>query len=544
MIFKILSNLSGNSKKDLKIKANQLGDLSLLAFEVNLSAGSSILIEEAYASLKNLSGITGNNSAARKEDELNKLFQKSSGLEAKYLIRLIEKSLKIGASDITVIESLANAVETTPPNQQYPHKSRECQSILQKSLEKSIKVCPDFTKIIQELLKITPESHLESSLNSCSSIVGNPIQPMTAHPVKEISEILERFQGNQVTCEFKYDGMRGQIHIQGDKVWIFSRGSENITSSYPDICQAVLSSKSANVKELIVDCEIIPIDPETNLPKPFSELQTRKRKSVEINDIKVPVAVKLFDLLFLNNSSLLDHPFSSRRSLLTSSFVESKFVQFVEFKNLQNFEEILIFLEEAVNKGCEGLMIKSFSEDSSYDAGSRSLKWLKLKKDYIGKDLESSVLPDSLDLTPIGGFYGSGKRKGIFGSYLLASFDTERQEYQTVCKIGTGFSDSALKDMSSQLKVLQVVEKMNDFRVQMKPDVWFKPELVWEVQAADLSVSPIHTSAWNKPSEGKGISIRFPRFLRSRTDKNVSQVTTSQEIFKYFLAQKGRNKLI
>ena len=550
-IYKILSEITGLTKKDLKAKTDECGDLSILPIKTLKNEGSMILVDEIYEELRKLSTITGTGSVSEKEKIISSIFRKSSSIEVKYLIRLIQKSLKIGASETTVIDSLAWAVESTPPSQTFPHRSYENKQILAHVLDNTVKVCPDFSKIINELLKITPDCDLAHSLDSCKSAVGSPVQPMAAQPVKEIEELISRFEGKKMTCEYKYDGMRGQIHKEGNKVKIFSRGSENITSSYPDICLSIFSQLPASVQNCILDCEIIPINPLTSQPESFSLLQTRKRKHVELEDIQVPVSAIIFDLLLLNNESLLSKSLSDRRLLLQSLLKpasqdnqnpsESQ-LQLVEFKDISDIAEIHDFLLSAVGKGCEGLMIKSL--ESSYEAGTRSFSWLKLKKDYIGEGFNQTLLPDSLDLTPVGGYHGTGKRKGLFGSFLLASYDQNRQEYQTVCKLGTGFSDLMLKKFTEKLKLLQVKENDEQVKTVMQADVWFKPELVWEVQAADLSLSPVHTSAWDQvgSGKGKGISIRFPRFVRERDDKNKLQVTKSEDILKYFLQQKGRNQ--
>lgn len=548
-IYKILSEMTKISKKDLKSQTDEIGDLSILPIKTLKNEGSNLLIDEIYEELKNLSAITGAGSVAEKEKIISKLFQKSSSIEVKYLIRLIQKSLKIGASETTVIDSLAWAVEKTPPCQVFPHKSFENKEILVQILDQTVKVCPDFNKIINELLKISPNSNLAQSLDSCKSTVGSPVQPMAAQPVKEIEELISRFEGKKMTCEYKYDGMRGQIHKDGNNIKVFSRGSENITSSYPDICQSILSQLPSSVQSCILDCEIIPIDPVTSQPESFSLLQTRKRKYVELKDIQVPVSAIIFDLLSLNSKSLLSQSLSDRRLLLQSLIkptsqdhqnLSQSRLQLVEFKDISDITEIHDFLLAAVSKGCEGLMIKSL--ESPYEAGTRSFSWLKLKKDYIGEGFNQTLLPDSLDLTPVGGYYGTGKRKGLFGSFLLASYDQNRQEYQTVCKLGTGFSDLLLKKFTEKLKKLEVSECDEQVKTVMKADVWFRPELVWEVQAADLSLSPVHTSAWDQAAigKGKGISIRFPRFVREREDKSKLQVTKSEEILKYYLQQKGR----
>jgi DNA ligase-1 len=113
-----------------------------------------------------------------------------------------------------------------------------------------------------------------------------------------------------------------------------------------------------------------------------------------------------------------------------------------------------------------------------------------LKKDYL------AGVGDSLDLVVVGGYYGKGKRTNVYGAFLLACYDSDSEEYQTICKIGTGFSEEILQSHYEALKPLELVKVRGDVKVgAAKPDVWFEPKIVWEVLTADLSLSPVYTAA-------------------------------------------------
>jgi len=401
--------------------------------------------------------------------------------------------------------------------------------------------------------------------DNCKLQPGVPLKPMLAKPTKSITEVLDRFENQTFTCEYKYDGERAQIHYvskdsetpyqsvvpqaakgtAGGLAAIFSRNSEDLSKKYPDILEKLGTWVKKDTKSFVLDCETVAWDFVEKKLLPFQQLMTRKKKDVKSEDIKVKVCVFAFDLLFLNGEAIVKKPFRERRELLYSAFmpVEGEF-GFATAMNSQEIDDIQSFLDESMKASCEGLMVKMLDgPESGYEPSKRSRNWLKIKKDYL------AGIGDSLDLVVLGAYHGKGKRTSVYGAFLLACYNPSSDTYETVCNIGTGFSEEVLEELHKQLKDT-VIDRPKPFYEHSKasghqPDVWFEPRYVWEVKTADLTLSPKYRAACKEnldASVEKGVSLRFPRFIRIRDDKKPDEATSSRQIAEMYRKQESVTK--
>ncbi|CAN6287892.1 unnamed protein product [Urochloa humidicola] len=535
-VIRALAEAYGRKEEHVKKDLKELGDLGLVAKASRSSQKMMIkpkplTISRVLSTFRAIAKESGKDSQDKKRNHIKGLLVAATDCEPQYITRLLQSKMRIGLAEKTVQMALGQAAvysdkKSSPPKVQSPFEEAA------KIIKQVYSVLPIYDKIVPALLEVGVWKLPET----CKFSIGVPVGPMLAKATKSVSEIIDKFQGLEYTCEYKYDGERAQIHCMEDgSVEIYSRNAERNTGKYPDVVDAVSRFRKPSVKSFVLDCEIVAYDREKQKILPFQILSTRARKGVTINDIKVSVCTFGFDLLYINGKPLLQEQLKVRREHLYNSFEEVPGVfQLATAITSNDLEEIQKFLDTAVNSSCEGLIIKTLDKDATYEPAKRSNNWLKLKKDYMDS------IGDSLDLVPIAAFYGRGKRTGVFGSFLLACYDEQNEEYQTICNIGTGFSEQQLEERSSSLrtKVIEKPKAYYRFADTMDPDVWFEPSEVWEVKAADLSISPVHRAANGIVDPNKGISLRFPRLLRLRDDKSPEQVTTSDQVADMYRAQK------
>ena len=473
LTIKAIAESSGISVKEVEDKYGLIGDLGETAKEIakikyqQTLLSEKITIERIYSTFEKIAKSTGSHSQIIKLRLVSSLLNDATPLESKYIIKFLIGTLRLGIAEYSIIDALAIAFTGNRTNR--------------KKIEETYNVYTDLGTIAE----ILSRENLQG-LNELQITPLKPIRPMLAARIIDPREGLKKVSG-RIALEYKLDGERVQIHKDESEVQLFSRSLEKITQHYPDIVEVI---KKFSIHKCILEAEIVPLDLESKKIQPFQELMHRKRK-YNINDIvlKYPIKVYLFDILYLEGKNLTQYEYTKRRAILESIVKENKndTIQLVQQIVSSKLNQIENFFRKAEDDGCEGLMLKQLN--SKYRAGAREFLWMKLKKEYGN----GNTLGDSFDLTVIGALLGKGKRTGYYGALLLAVYDKNSDTFQSICKVGTGFSDRDLELIYNELKNYVVEEKYYNVNSNMKMDIWFTPKLVLEIRASEITLSPSHT---------------------------------------------------
>jgi len=515
LCLRAVSKAAGVSLAELEALYKKSGDVGEVAKRA-LSAGrrlgllafgqqKPLEVSEVYDTLLKIAQASGEGAQDLKVSLLSSLFVRASPEEGKYVARFVVGRLRLGVADMTLIEALAEAF-----------------GVDKEALERAYHIYPDLGRLARHIAE-------GRSLDEIKITPGVPVLPMLAQRLSSASDILAKLDGVAI-CEYKYDGERAQIHIRDGSVRIFSRRLEDITHAYPDVVKAVREAVSA--REVILEGEIVAVDPDTGDMLPFQELMHRKRKHDVAAAVEMyPAVLHLFDVLYVDGEDLTAEPLMYRRVKLSEIVKETDKVLIAKWRVFDDAEEIDTFLHEAISLGMEGLVCKSPS--SIYEMGARGWNWIKYKRDY------RSEMIDTVDLVVVGAFYGRGKRAGLYGAFLAAAYDPSTDMFYTVCKVGSGFTDADLKKMYEMLQPYKTPHRHPRVVSKMEADVWFVPQVVIEVIGAEITLSPLHTCCLGAVKPGVGLAIRFPRFTgRYRTDKSPEQATTVAEMLELYRRQK------
>ena len=516
LVMKAMSKSSGIPLKKIEGDYNKGGDLGQTAENIlqqkiqTTFASETITLEKVYETLLKIANLEGKGSQEMKMRYVSSLLNDATPQEAKFILKILLGTLRLGIAENTVMDALAIAFTGKKENRE--------------TIENAYNVSSDLGKVAE----VVSTGGIEQ-IKKFQIELFNPIRPMLADRIKSGEDTVKKFQ-DSFAAEYKLDGERAQIHKQKNTIVIFSRSLENITSYYPDIVEKI--SKTIISENVILEAEVVAMNSNSGDFLPFQELMHRRRK-YEIDEAvtKYPITVNFFDVLFSDEKNCMEMKYSERRKLLEKIIKEDEFARLIPMSIINSKEQVLEVLENSINSGCEGLMLKQLN--STYRAGIRGSNWLKLKREY------QNDLGDSLDLIVVGAFFGKGRRTGKYGTLLVATYNDEDDTFPSICKVGTGFTDESLDQLYQILSPKVTLKKNPRIVSEMEADVWFEPELIIEIVASEITQSPIHKTALNKIKENTGLALRFPKFTgKIRTEKNSEDASTDEEVIALYKVQK------
>jgi DNA ligase 1 len=507
MMIKAIADGLGIQSSEVNHVYKKEGDLGIAASQLKaqnlrlITSSSDLDVSEVFDALTKIAKESGSGSQDLKIKLLGSLIENADELSVRYLVRIPLAKMRLGFSDMTVLDALSWMATGTKE--------------ARKEIEKAFNVRPDLgfiaKTIKQEGLKV---------LNKVEPEVGTPIMMARAERLSSGKEIIEQI--GKCAIEGKIDGFRVAVHKDGDKIRMFSRNMEETTAMFPDLVRGIL--KQVKVKKVIFEGEAIAYNPKTQEYLPFQETVQRKRKyDIEKTAESVPLRLICFDCLYLDGQNLIGQSFLERRKALENIIGKGETLILSAMTIVEKPEEIEDLFQEAIGKGLEGIMAKKL--DGVYQAGARGWNWIKYKRSYSGK------IDDTIDALVMGYDFGQGKRNTFgIGDFLIGVYDSKSDTFKTVAKIGTGLTDEEWKRVKIQGEKLKVKAKPARYDVNkgMNCDVWMEPELMVVIKADEISKSPIHTAK---------LALRFPRLVDFRDDKSPEDATSLQELEAMFKAQ-------
>ncbi len=501
LMVKAISSSTGFSAEDINRKFRDRGDLGLVVEELvegrrqSTLFSRTLMIVRVFETLRKLADTEGKGSQSMKFRLVSELLNSASPKEAKYIVRTVLGELRIGVAEGIVRDAIAEAFFPT-----------EGKKDVVNAVEWAFFMKGDYA----EVAAIAKEKGLDA-LRKVSVEIGRPVQVLLAEKAPSLEKALETY--DNPVLEFKYDGMRIQIHKKGERTWLYTRKLENVTRQFPDIVR--MCKKGIKASNCIVEGEVIVMD-SGGRPQPFQFLSQRIQRKYDIDDVaeKMPVQVNLFDVIHLGGEDLFGKRFGERREILEGMIKEERGIfQLSRQLRTKDLKKAEAFYREALKSGHEGLIVKNL--DSLYQPGRRVAGgWLKVKPTM-----------ENLDLVIIGGTWGTGKRAGWLGSLILGCRDNGG--FLQCGMIGTGIKEKGEGvTFESLMKLLKpLIESENGSVVRIKPKV------VVEVAYEEIQKSPNYDS---------GYALRFPRVVRIRFDRKAVDADALERIERLYGMQKGK----
>lgn len=501
MVIRAIARSTGFTAEQVGNSFKKTGDLGLTAEELvkkkkqSTLAKKKLTVDHVFDSLQKLPFVTGAGSQDRKLNLLAELIASAKPNEVIYIVRTALGEMRTGAAEGIIRDAIANAFLLTGK------KDREKKKELLGAVDYAYNIVSDFG----EVAAIAKEKGFDG-LKKVRAKLGKPIQVMLGIAAEKIEDVTKEF--GKVACEWKYDGLRVQLHRKGNEVWVFTRRLEDVTKQFPDIVE--YAKKSLQAHECIVEGEALGINKKTGEPMPFQNLSQRIQRKYDIEKMvkEIPIQVNLFDVVYLDGELLTEKKFEERRKILEKIVkpIPEKF-QLAKQIVSDDPKEIEKFYKEALKAKQEGVFLKVL--DSPYVFGRHVGGWYKIKP-----------VAETLDLVVIGATWGEGTRAKWLTSYELACREPSSGKFLSCGNMSTGLNEEEYETMTKTLKPLIVSEKGKLIQV--------RPKIILEVGYQEIQKSPHYES---------GFGLRFPRFIRVRTDRGPNDADTLARVKSLYESQ-------
>ena len=504
-----------NTSEKIAALYGTLGDLGLVAEQVwneEKDASSHPSINDVFEELRAIAHTSGKGAIESKSARLVSLLRQVDSVSARYVVRILLGKLRMGIGDATVLDALA--------------KVRWNDVKKRKLLEGAYHKVSDLGLIARTLWEHSEEEEAQRVIAAIDIQVGKPVHSQLAERLPTAEAIIAKV--GAVVAQYKYDGLRAQIHKDGEHITIFSRNLEDQSHMFPELIEGTRKQIQAN--SVILDAEALAYNATSEEFLPFQETTRRRRKhGIEALAEQLPLKAFVFDILYKDGVSLLDRPLLERLKILDETLAVDETLMRTASHTVGDAHTLILLFDEAISNGLEGLVVKK--PESRYEAGARNFNWVKLKRHSAG------ALNDTIDCVLLGYLYGRGKRAALgAGSLLVGLYDPDQDLFVTVTKIGTGLSDSQWGSIRERTRGLEVDHRPARVSSLIEPSVWVEPQLVLEVLADEITRSPIHTAG--KVGTEPGYALRFPRLISFReADKQPEDATTVHELIELYESQ-------
>ena len=519
MMLKAISVASGETKDRINSEWKKTGDLGTVSYNLikkkkQHTLGSyELTVKKILKNLMELATIEGEGSVDKKISLVAELLTSAKPNEAKYIVRTILNDMRIGVGEGSIRDSIVWAFFGKELEVNYDKKDnnigiedREKYNRYVDAVQRAYDITNDFAPVAEAAKK-----HGLKGLGEVTMSIGIPLKAMLALKVGDIEEGFERC-GKPAEFEFKYDGMRMQIHRNNDEIKIFTRRLENVTNQFPEVVDCV--KKYVHENKVILDSEAVGYNKKTGKYLPFQNISQRIKRKYDIQKMseQFPVEVNVFDIINYKGKNVINEPFIERKKIIKKIIKNvTKKIKVAKSIITSDKKEAMDFYKEAISSGNEGLMIKKL--DAHYKPGARVGFMCKLKAER-----------ETFDLTIVKSEWGEGKRSNWLSSYSIACRDED--EFLEVGKASTGLKEKreeglSFAEMTDLLKPL--------IKKEEGKEAILKPKVVIEVGYEEIQKSPTYSS---------GFALRFPRVVSLREDKGPRDTTTLDMIKDAYKKQK------